>query len=362
MELYRTIVRQWIDSGYYQINQDLAMHNLYRVFIYVLITCTIFSCTRSGRQQAAGNRIRIILDTDANNELDDQHAIVYLLFNSDLFDVEGITVNATFNGGGVANHFDEAERIVKLCNLYPQLKIYNGTDGNYQDIAGKVNEKRFDGSEAIDFIIRRAKAKDDRKLVLLAIGKLTNVTLALKKDPSIEDKVRIVWLGTNYPAPGEYNLVNDTSAVNPVLQSNAEFEIVTVRYDEDTGTAAVIAYLEDIKRIMPGKGPHIVEPVTGRHGGQFTNFGDYSVELFEKFEGSPQSRPLFDMAAVAILKNPSWAERKTIPAPKLVGEGWKEQQRNPRKVLLWENFDKDSIMADFYRTMEFYTLASDRSR
>ncbi len=335
------------------------MHNLYRIILNVFIICTIFACSSSGGQQSVespSNKIRIILDTDANNELDDQHAIAYLLFNSDLFEVEGITVNATIGGGGIAKHFDEAERIVKLCNFYPQMKIYSGADGNYNAITAHVDEKSFDGSEAVDFIIRQANAKDDRKLVLLAVGKLTNIALALKKDPSIAAKVRIVWLGSNYPGPGEYNLVNDTTAVNPVLQSDAEFEIVTVRYDDDTGTAAVVAYLEDIKRIMPGKGPHIAEPVTGRHGGQFTNFGDYSIELFEKFEGNPQSRPLFDMAAVAILKNPSWAERKSIAAPKLIGNGWKEQRGNPRKVLLWENFDKVSIMGDFYKTMEFYTL------
>ncbi len=335
------------------------MHNLYRIILNVFIICTIFACSSSGGQQSVespSNKIRIILDTDANNELDDQHAIAYMLFNGDLFEVEGITVNATSGGGDIAKHFDEAERIVKLCNLYPQMKIYNGADGDYQNIAGHVDKKRFDGSEAVDFIIRQANAKDDRKLVLLAVGKLTNVALALKKDPSIGDKVRIVWLGSNFPAAGEYNLVADTSAVNPVLQSDAELEIVTVRYDEDTGTAAVVAYLEDIRRIMPGKGPHITEPVTGRHGGQFTNFGDYSIELFEKFEGHPQYRPLFDMAAVAILKNPSWAEQSSIGAPKLVGQGWKVQSENPRKIIIWENFDKVSIMGDFYKTMEFYTL------
>ena len=29
---------------------------------------------------AEENRIRVILDTDANNEIDDQHSIAYLLF------------------------------------------------------------------------------------------------------------------------------------------------------------------------------------------------------------------------------------------------------------------------------------------
>ncbi|MEY3896633.1 MAG: hypothetical protein RLZZ214_2153, partial [Verrucomicrobiota bacterium] len=41
---------------------------------------------------AAPEKIRVILDTDANNELDDQHAIAYLLCSGETFDVEGITV------------------------------------------------------------------------------------------------------------------------------------------------------------------------------------------------------------------------------------------------------------------------------
>src|SRR5690606_42009842 len=51
---------------------------------------------------SAPEKIRVLLDTDANNELDDQHAIAYMLMNGDVFDVEGITVNSTF-GGGDAN-------------------------------------------------------------------------------------------------------------------------------------------------------------------------------------------------------------------------------------------------------------------
>jgi purine nucleosidase len=37
----------------------------------------------------------VIFDTDANNEIDDQHALAYLLFSGDVFAVEGVTVNAT---------------------------------------------------------------------------------------------------------------------------------------------------------------------------------------------------------------------------------------------------------------------------
>ena len=129
-----------------------------------------------------------------------------------------------------------------------------------------------------------------------------------------------------------------------------------VRYGKPSGTDAVRATLKDIQRIMPGKGPSIASPVTGRHGGQFKTFGDYSIDLFEKFRGSPTERPLFDMAAVAIVKNPEWADRVVMPAPKFVEGKWIDRPNNSRKVVIWENFDKGAIMQDFYDRMENYVL------
>ncbi|NQU29882.1 MAG: nucleoside hydrolase [Anaerolineae bacterium] len=330
------------------------MSHFHRFGLIVFVMMFLISCvgTKSADSMVpTPEKLQLIFDTDANNELDDQHALAYLLFNLDIFDLEGITVNSTFNGGGIQGHFDEAERVVKLCDFYPEMKIYKGAESSYEAILSSVNEVNFDGSEAVDFIIQRAHVPRNEKLVLLAVGKLTNVALAFAKDPSIIEKVRVVWLGSNFPAPGEYNLDADTTAVNPVLQSGAEIEMVTVRYDDGTGTTAVVASLADIRSIMPGKGPRINEAVTGRHGGSFYTFGDYSIELFEKFEGNPVERPLFDMAAVAILKNPSWAQRKTIGTPLLVGNTWREQVNNPKTIDIWEYFDKDAIMADFYGTM-----------
>ena len=68
---------------------------------FVTIVCCFTVCGISadclGNKNFAANdkRIRIILDTDTNNELDDQHAIAYLLVNQTVFDIEGLTVNKT---------------------------------------------------------------------------------------------------------------------------------------------------------------------------------------------------------------------------------------------------------------------------
>jgi hypothetical protein len=84
------------------------------------------------------------------------------------------------------------------------------------------------------------------------------------------------------------------------------------------------------------------------------------VSLFENIRlyGDPPSRALFDMAAVAIVKNPAWATAVEMPAPILKGDGWVDRPDNPRKIILWENFDRKAIMADFYDRMQNYQLAS----
>ena len=329
--------------------------------IYLIILLIIIGCNHKQYDSRVSdtNKVRIILDTDANNEVDDQHAIAYLLMNGNYFDVEGITVNKTYNGGEVDQHLKEAERVIRLCNLYGKVKIYKGANGSFEDIRKNIQNKAFDGSEAVDFIIQQAKQKTDNELILLPIGKLTNIALALLKDPSIVSKVRIVWLGSNYPEPGEYNQDNDLSSLDYILSTKVKFEIALVRYGKPSGTDAVKAYLSDIEKIMPGKGPNILNPVNGRHGGAFTNFGDYSVSLFKNIEthGDPPSRSLFDMAAVAIVKNPLWATPTEIPGPKLVEGNWVDEPTNTRKIIIWENFDKENIMKDFYNCMENYILA-----
>jgi inosine-uridine nucleoside N-ribohydrolase len=310
--------------------------------------------------QSMPPRLRVLVDTDANNELDDQHALAYLLLNGRSFDVEGVTVNATRGGGDIRQQVAEARRVLTLCTLQDKVPLKAGANGSFGQIRPHLTAPTFDGSEAVDFIIERAHAAAPSTLVLLPIGKLTNVALALAKDPSIAARVRIVWLGSNYPDTGEYNQENDLDAVRYVLSVDVPFEIVTVRYGKGTGTDAVRVTREEIGKRMPGKGPRAASPVTGRHGGTFTTFGDYSVNLFEHItlDGQTPSRALFDMAAAAILKNPSWARREEIPAPALVGERYVPSTTNPRRIILWTHFDRQAILADFFATMDKPALVS----
>ncbi|UCH13107.1 MAG: nucleoside hydrolase, partial [Bacteroidales bacterium] len=321
---------------------------------FILLIC---SCSYTGeRKDIPAIKQPIIFDTDANNELDDQHALAYLLLNGNTFKVSGITVNATYSGGDANQHYAEAERVVKLCGLHNKIPVFKGADGKFEDIKIQTDSAFFDGYQAVNFIIETAKKKRKEKLLIIAVGKLTNIALALKKEPSISGNVEIVWLGSNYPESGEYNQDNDTASMNFILNTDVPFQMVTVRYGKPSGTAAVTVTQNEINMNMPGKGPKISELVTGRHGGSFNCFGDYSVSLFKHidYHGDPPSRSLFDMAAVAIVKNPEWAESTTIPCPRLVNNKWVEQPDNKRKIVIWENFDKEKIIADFYYSLDKY--------
>ncbi len=345
-----------------ELTKFMSMKKWQISFLSILVT--VGACTTKGpsgqeAQQPDRNttttsstRIPVLFDTDANNELDDQHAMAYLFFNDEVFDIVGVTVNATPNGGGIAGQFAEAERVMKLCDVMDKYPLLAGAEANYEDILPNIGEADYDGKAAVDFIIEQARVEREQPLVLLPVGKLTNIALALTVAPDIKDNVKIVWLGANYPAPGEYNLVADIPSMNYILDLEVPFEMVTVRYGNPSGSDFVRVTPDDIRTKMAGLGPN-VPPVEGRHGGEFTNFGDYSVSLFENIDlhGDPPARALYDMVAVAVLKTPAWGESQEIPGPTMVDEEWQGRPDNTRQITVWENFDRDGILTDFFEVM-----------
>ena len=332
------------------------MRPLLSLLPLLLLACGGPDATRSTAAPPPSYPLPLVFDTDANNELDDQHALAYLFLNDSTFDVKAITTNATSNGGNIEEHTAEARRIMTLFNVTDRYPLIDGANQDYATIRPYLRDDfGFDGQEAVDFIISEALKDHGQPLVIVPVGKLTNVALALEKAPEITDRVRVVWLGSNYPEPGEYNQDNDEAALNYLLDADVPFEIVTVRYGKPTGSDAVRIDSVEVERLLAGKGPMGSAAVTGRHGGSFERFGDYAVDLFaniEQYHGDPPSRAMFDMVALAVLKNPAWGERRDIPAPRLASGRWVERPDNPRTITLWENFDGERILADFFAGLD----------
>ena len=93
-------------------------------------------------------KIRVLFDTDTNNELDDQHALAYLLQNDDIFEVEAVTVNATHSGGGIEEQYAEAKRVMRLVGKLGVCPLLKGADRSLGEFVAAV--RRVGDSEALE--------------------------------------------------------------------------------------------------------------------------------------------------------------------------------------------------------------------
>ena len=104
----------------------------------VLLLFLIFLSMKPAQGQGTGSepKIPVILDTDANNEIDDQHAMAYLFLNQQVFDILGITVNATSNGGDIDKQYEEAKRIADLFEMETSVPLLKTTTPTMLPIHG----------------------------------------------------------------------------------------------------------------------------------------------------------------------------------------------------------------------------------
>ena len=182
---------------------------------------------------------KIILDCDPGH--DDAVAIM-LAAASEKIEILGITCvagNATLNNTKL--------NALKVCSLINRtdINIYSGSDKPLKydlvtaehvhgktglDIEGNKieihNNYKINELHAVDFIIQTCHAHD-APIYLCPTGPLTNIALALKKDPTIASKIKeIVFMGGaglclgNITPVAEFNIFVDPHAANIVLSSN----------------------------------------------------------------------------------------------------------------------------------------------
>ena len=181
---------------------------------------------------------KIILDCDPGH--DDAVAIM-LAIASEEIDLLGITCV-----GGNATLDNTVLNTLKICTLLERtdIKIYSGSEhpikydlvtaahvhGNTGlDIEGEPininSEYKIEELNAIDFIINTCH-EEVNSIYLCPTGPLTNIALALQKDPSIKKKIKeIVFMGGaamclgNITPASEFNIYVDPHAANIVLSS-----------------------------------------------------------------------------------------------------------------------------------------------
>ena len=187
-------------------------------------------------------RRRVILDCDPGH--DDAMAIL-LAAASPAIELEGITVVA--GNQTLAKTSLNARRVCSVAGIRG-VPIVPGADRPLRrepvvaaEIHGQsgldgpdwpVPTVELDPRHAAEFIAERAGAADPRPLTLVAVGPLTNVALALEREPRIVDRIdRVaimggaIGLGNRTPS-AEFNIYADPEAAAAVLGSGVPITLV----------------------------------------------------------------------------------------------------------------------------------------
>ncbi|AZN43026.1 nucleoside hydrolase [Paenibacillus albus] len=241
-------------------------------------------------------KVRMILDTDAFNEVDDQFALAYSLLSPEKLQVLAVTAapffnwNSTSPGEGMEKSYHEIFNIYKLMELNQAPPVYRGS-AQFMDSADEPVP-----SQAVDRIIELAlSGGENEPLYVVAIGAITNVASAIAKCPEIIQRIVVVWLGPNsywWPTQDIFNVSQDYHASRIIYDSGVPLVILpchSVASHLLTSTYEIDACLRDRNKL-----------------------GTYFSDLFHgRFERFGRNRPgwskvLWDVSAIAWLLNEEW--------------------------------------------------------
>ncbi|WP_443172169.1 nucleoside hydrolase [Nonomuraea sp. KM90] len=259
--------------------------------------------------ETAMRQRRVIINTDAKNEADDQFAIVHGLL-SPTFDVRGL-IPAHFgtrrSQRSMEESREEIDLLLDLLHLTGSVTVADGAATALPDERTPVD------SPGAQLIIEESKlATQDDPLYVAFLGPLTDMASAILLDPGLVRRpVVVIWIG----GPGyrgydeglgiEFNLSNDIHAANVVFGSG----ITVWQVPRDVYTKVSVSYAELEEKI----------------GGGGT-LGRYLIKQLHEWNAvyhpEPiESRSLGDSPAIALMLFPMSGNFRTRPAPRFSADG-----------------------------------------
>jgi inosine-uridine nucleoside N-ribohydrolase len=276
------------------------------------------------------DEVSMVLDTDADNEIDDQFAVAYALGSS------AVTVEALYaapfdndrsNGpeDGMERSYVELGRLLDRMPDGPDADriVFEGSR-SYLPGAGDPVE-----SPAATDLVSRAHASED-PLYVVAIGCPTNVAAAILDDPAIREEIAVVWLGGHphdWRTAREFNLRQDRHATRVLLDSGVPLAQIPCRN-----------VAEHVKTTVPELRAHL----SGR-----SELADYLVETFADYPAVGDrwgSKEIWDLAAVAWVADPDLVPSHLTHSPVLGDHLRWSTDRTRHLMRVAHGADRDAIL------------------
>ena len=279
---------------------------------------------------------RVVLDTDAGNEIDDQFALAYAVLSPERIALEAVYAGP-FQGGrsrgpedGMLQSYDEVHRVLDRLGCRDDPRVHTGSR------AWLAGPDRPIGSPAAEDLVARATASD-QPVYVVALGAPTNVASAILTAPEIVDRIVVVWLGGNpayWHRAVEFNVYQDMHASRVLLECGVPLvHVPCVNVTEQLRTTRA-----EIDRFVRGRGA----------------IGDYLADLFAGHCGDhvARSKPLWDLGPVAWLVNPAWLPTMAIHSPILTADGTWSHDAARHLIGEVRSVDRDSVFGDLFTKLD----------
>ncbi len=295
---------------------------------------TLSDAFRLKRLQPPRDKVRMVLDTDTYNEIDDQFALVYALLSPQQLSVEAIYAAPFHNsrsespGDGMQKSYDEILRLLGFLGIAADGFAYRGAESYLG--AGRAPVE----SVAVRDLIDKALASpDDDPLYVVAIGAITNVASALLLAPEIISKIVVVWLGghaLHWGHTREFNLAQDVPAAQVVL---------------DSGVPLVIVPCLGVSSHLLTTLPELRASIGGTSAA-----GDYLCQIFAEYrpEGFAASSVIWDISTIAWLINAEWVPSELTHSPVLTDQATWSVDRSRHLVRVASFIHRDPVFRDMF--------------
>lgn len=334
-------------------------------------------------------KVRLVIDTDAHNEIDDQFALAWALLAPEKFDIEGVyaapysfalrreplleayrLLQAGQAGQIPEKRFETWARRLLEAGIDPTTIPFvppdEGMELSYQEIltvfdklgqdpAGKVR-RGSPGyltslaepirSPAAEHLIERALAGEDRPLYVAAIGCLPNVASALLLEPEIIKHIVVLWTSAyptfcNLSNAASFNLVQDPLASRLLFDCGVAQVYLPGYY---IGAQLSIS-LPEVERWIEGQGA----------------IGDYLYHLYTHnplhthrgiTDHFGRTWVMWDLINFAWLLNPDWVPSQLVRVPILSDDLYWRADPNRHLMREAHGIDRDGIFRDFFTRLK----------
>ena len=289
---------------------------------------------RLKRLEPPVGKVRMVLDTDTYNEIDDQFALSYAFLSKEKLQMEAVYAAPYFNsrstspGDGMEKSYQEILRLLQMLGKSPEGFAFRGSDRYLEDVSRPVRSEA-----ALDLVKKALTAAPDNPLYVVTVGCITNIASALLIEPRIIKNIVVVWLGGNslyWPHQKEFNLMQDVLAARVVLNSGVPIVIMPC-------TPVVSHFhttIPEMERYLKGK----------------NKLSDYLLNTTVEYSGGRDtwSKVIWDVTAVAWLVNPSWIPTNLEHSPVLTDQVTYSFDHSRHFIRMAVTLNRDAIFRDLF--------------